>query len=355
MDGFMFMNSPHHLRTKSRGGPILKPPTFSNPMAMPQTLDRMRRQENPVAPAYNPQPPLQAEPKLETEGEGEDLSREELKRELPNVFTINQIFEFMQNFTIESKKTPNLDYKADSDDQALEANIKLIFTEKELWNLPELKEILENIVKYEDPLMHPDEKKKLKTKMAKALNKGDRKVLRTFYPHLIALMFAVYCHVKRYSKAMIVKSDNALVIKQQIMKTWDQVFNDLALICNVIIYANKKTKEDESSGDDEGFLSGLPQSWGSYIRQQRKKDNRLRKHELELEEKIIEVNKKIIEMESELNAIKTKYEEEDAIFRQLSTEKENIKQQIYAFVNVKRITDENKGLMLRYKAYIDNK
>jgi hypothetical protein len=288
---------------------------------------------------------------VSTEWKGLDgIENEDVKRELPDIFTINEIFKNMRVFSIEQRKTPNLDYKADDEDKALEDNIKLLFNENDLWSIEEIKEIMEAVVRSEDPLMHPSEKKKYRqASSANNLKSDKKKMLKMFYPHLISLMFAIYCHLKRYSKAMIINSDQTTVIKQQIMKTWDQVFNELALICNVIMYANQKEKENESDEKEEGFLEGLPQSWTKFIKQKRSKTNLLKKHELFIEEKLLEVSSDLVKMDTELNNIKTKYEEADANFRQLSTEKNNIRDQMYAAINVKLLTKQNSEMLKRYK------
>lgn len=276
-----------------------------------------------------------------------EIEEDTLKGELPSLYAIERIFKDMSVFDIMKRKTPNLDYTADDDDRLLSDNIQLIFKEETAWNTTDLLALLKRIVENEDILMKESRKKIIRRTKDKSLNASEKKMIFLFYPNLLSLMLAVYYHCKHYYKMMVVKTDVRSVIKQQIMSTWTDVFNELTLICNVIVYANKKEKGDNT--EDEGFLKDLPQNWNDFIKQKQKTYNKLVTRKLKLEESNLALKGSLVKMEMELNNIKTSYEREDMKYKQSVTEIDNLNQTIHGLVNVSLITKENKDRLITFR------
>jgi len=275
------------------------------------------------------------------DGESPEL---EYDLHLPNRVRVQNIFEGLNNFTLQGNIAEATNYTPTEEDLQLQENIRSLFHGKnnggtsKLWNSETILPILYKIVDKQDVLLHPHEKQMYDGAEAVRLSQNEKRTLQLFYPNLVRLMMAMIAHVHNTRLKTSVLNKH-LQPKSAVLGIWKHTLSELNEVLNIIVYANK---------ENDDFLGDYPTAWLQLVHNRNGEITSLKKGIHALNDKIYKLQTILNTREKELEEVKSRYANHEDELEVSQSHLQNLEEKLLQLLDVKIIVENNLAQLRKF-------
>jgi hypothetical protein len=276
--------------------------------------------------------------------EDSDSENPELEYDLhlPNRVRVQNIFDGLNNFTLQGNIAEATNYTPTEEDLQLQENIRSLFHahggSPKLWSSDTILPILYKIVDKQDVLLHPHEKQMYDSADMVRLTQAEKRTLQLFYPNLVRLMMAMIAHVHNTRLKTSVLNKH-LQPKSAVLGIWKHTLSELNEVLNIIVYANK---------ENDDFLGDYPTAWLQLVHNRNGEISSLKKGIHALNDKIYKLQTILNTREKELEEVKSRYANHEDELEVSQSHLQNLEEKLLQLLDVKIIVENNLAQLRKF-------